>query len=449
MSFKIQDRGIRSAYNTAMQDGKISEQEMNAILDKAKDGNLLSAKERADLERILAGSDCNLEPAAKQAMVNYLNGLKACSSGDMEPPPAPRILNSMAFERAADGARFEGNSANPRTTVPNRDPVYIEMQNVELGTSFEIINLSKNPAASFDTKADVAKLDITGRDINNRVASIYLTAERMAELGIQPGDVYQIRAVDPKGNTSVPVTSEFEPNDWVNGRINEAGTFTPGTSFNALDGEAVRKNLLMKSVNDTREPQVLEEKLILVTDDRFDESDKELMQVVNQNWATLKQVAGKDSFKIEDFKTLSENANLPAPLREVLGEIAADPELFSSLESAYTGQKDGIFGAPDVGAVLNFNRSVTLTGLGAMEPRSTVTVQNQRTGQTYNATIGDDRQLRLNVGDLRDGDPLILTPRDNEGVTGKQVELVYSSRCKDGKAPKLTGGLGVRLPGVI
>jgi hypothetical protein len=459
---KIYDRGIKTAFTAAMADNKISAEEMGKILQSARDGNILTKNERADLERILANHGGKMEPPAKQALVNFLQAMDSCKSGDLEPAPTPQIALSWAFDRAAEGAIFVANSAPSTRPAPApRDPVYIELRNVELGTTFQLINLSKNPAANFDNKEDVVKIAPTGRDVPARTASIYLTADQMTEMGIQPGDVYQLRAVDHSGNPSLPVTGEFEPDDWVAGRVTEMNGATAvnsrGGQLNALDGEAVRKNLIVKAVNDTRPPQVIEEKLILVTDDRFDENDKALVAPIIANWnriATAHIGAGANAtqiqnltLKIEDFKALSTHADLADPIKEALAELADNPEFFNLIDE--TKRKDGIIGLGDFQMVASFQRNVSLSAFGAIEPRSTVQVQNQRTGQTVNATVGDDRQLNLALGDIRDGDPLILIPTDNEGVRGQNIELVYSSKCKDGKAPKLQGGLGARLPGVI
>jgi hypothetical protein len=454
---KIHDRGIRSNFNAAIQDGKIQQPEMEKILQSARDGNILTKNERADLERILANHGSSMEPEAKQAMTNFLQGLDKCKTGDMEGPPAPRILSSMAFERATEGARVVANpQPRPANAVRNPDPLYLELDNVEMGTKFEIINLSKNPGATFDNKTDLQTVEITGRDVQNRRASIYMNDEKMREFGIEPGDVFQIRARDPAGNVSLPVTGEIEPNDWAGNQVQElnaTGGFVnagPGTQFSALDGEAARKNLVVKAVNDSRAPMVLEDKLILVTDDRFDENDKGIVEDLRAGWGAIKTAMGKDSFTLDEAKTLVDNQTITERTRAALKELVDDPALFDHIESAVqNGAKDGVLGLTDVDHIRAFQRNVTISAFAAIEPRTTVQVQNQRTGQVMNATVGDDRQLNLKLGDIRDGDPLILTPTDNEGVVGQRVELVYSSKCKDGKAPKLQGGLGARLPGVI
>lgn len=85
----------------------------------------------------------------------------------------------------------------------------------------------------------------------------------------------------------------------------------------------------------------------------------------------------------------------------------------------------------------------------AIEPGARVTVLNTRDGQSFDGTVGMDGQLALALQGLTDGDPLLVSVRDNNNVEGQAIEIVYSSRCKDGKAPSVKGGLGARLPGVI
>jgi len=64
-------------------------------------------------------------------------------------------------------------------------------------------------------------------------------------------------------------------------------------------------------------------------------------------------------------------------------------------------------------------------------------------------TVDGNGQLKLALKGATDGDPLLVTVQDNNGVAGKDIEIVYSKSCDDGKAPTLQGGLSVRLPGVI
>lgn len=336
---QIRDRGLRAAYQAAIQDGKLDQKDAQALIDSAKDGNMLSKTERKDLERILTSSTCQIEGPAKQAILNFLNGLTRCESSDLEPAPTPRVRTSMAFERAEDGATFVPNSPPASRPAPARfDPVYIEVDNVELGSHFEIINLSAKPDAQFDRKNDVVKLELTGRDIQNRRASVYLTHDQMEQFGIKPGDVFQLRAVDHNGNPSLPVTAEFEPDDWRTGRIQERdadgrATLTPGMQLNALDGENVRKNLLIKTVNDSRPPLLIEEKLVLTEDARFDENDKDLATQLAGQWNALvtqnKALHGHNNAFItfEEMTALAGSDKLNDAQKAMVTELISDKEV--------------------------------------------------------------------------------------------------------------------------
>lgn len=282
---------------------------------------------------------------------------------DKTPPPRPTINQSIAFDKAKDDAQVFSGRSGTRSNG-RRDPAYIEMSNVEVGTTFELINLSANPNAEFKGK-DVLRIAPTGRNTSERTASIYLKQSQMEKMGIKPGDMYAIRAVDTHGNASESAIGEFEPNDWATMRVQETtrgrSTISDGNRFSMLDGEAERKNVIAKSVNDARQPLILDENITLA--------------------------------------------------RSNAGAIK-----------------------------VHFDKAV--------EPRSRVRVTNQRTGAVQEINMSDNREAELKLK-AQSGDPLVIDIWDNEGNQGKSVDLVYSPKCKDGKAPKLTGGLSTRLPGVI
>jgi len=374
---------------------------------------------------------------------------------DVSMPPTPQVRVSVAFDRAAANAIFyAGSSTSPRPAT--RDPAYIELGNVEMGTTIQMINMSKTPDAQWGDKNNVVELKLTGRDVVNRQAAAYLTADQMEQLDLKPGDMLQLRAMDEEGNASTAVTAELEPNDWANGlvreNVNNTNVDTHGAQFSMLDGDDARKNIVAKAINDTRPPMMLDERLTLVADERFNSADVALAATLFNNWNVVKTTLGKDGCTREDLKVILDKADLPQPLRDAAKALYADKELFTRFETGYHNdptKADGILGTPDLEVIRNFKRSVSLVADMAIEPRATVWVQNQRTGEAFQAQVGDDRKLKLNVGDVKDGDPLLIRPTDNEGQVGKMVELVFSSKFKDGKAPKLQGGLNVRLPGVI
>lgn len=367
---------------------------------------------------------------------------------DESPPPTPQVTRSIAFERAADGAAFWANNTNPtRSTTYNRDPVYLEMNNVEVGTKLEFVNLSKNPEGKFTDSA--VSLELTGRDVRNRQGAVYLNAEQMAALDLQPGDMLSLRAVDEKGNASAPTAVEIQPNEWRQGVVREdqrtSNGDTPGAQFSMLDGEGVRKNVTAKIVNDSRPPMMLDKNIRFVT---WTPELKTLAADLNKEWGALKTATGKEYFSSEELKAQSANTALPETLRANLKKLVENPQLFRDIEAAGgNGNVDNVTGPADFNAVAA--QTVALMMPQAMEPGAVVDVQNSRTGSSVQGTVDANGALLVDLKDLKDGDPILLYPRDNNGVQGKATELVYSSRCKDGKAPNLKGGLGVRLGGVI
>lgn len=366
-----------------------------------------------------------------------------CPPSDVTAPPTPQVQRALTFERAANDATFRPNPppSSPGRTVPPRDPAYIELANVEVGTKLQIINLSGKPNAAWGNKDDVIELPLTGRDVQNRQAGVYLSQEQLEQLKLQPGDVLQLRAVDAAGNASAPTTLELEPDDWANGQVREKSgdTFvtTPGTQFSALDGEGVRKPLIVKTVADTRPPEIVTDRLALVTDDRFSEGDKSAVRPLFAHHAALQQALGKSAWTKDDLVTIAGNDALPEEARNAAKALVANTPLLEKLDWAATNdpsKANGQFDKSDLSAILNFAPSVTLKGSQALEPRTNLTILNQRTGAISNASVGDNRELSVVLPNLLEGDPLFITPTDNEGVRGKTVELVYSAKCADGKA---------------
>jgi len=308
-------------------------------------------------------------PVNNNPQVHNTHCTPACGPNDKTPPPTPQVRQAIAFEHAADGARLVtttggGNSAG------RRDPAYFELGNVEAGTTIEMVNLSADPEASFE-KNKVA-LTVTGRDIKGQRAGIYLTKEQMDGINLKPGDMVQLRAVDPSGNPSESVTTELLANEWANGRnrvqerVDNSWVTSRGGSVNFLDGENQTKAKLLKSVQDNRPPLFKEASLRLDT------------------------------------------------------------------ESSADGKTTG----------------VRLRGERAIEPNSRVEIFNSRTGKLVTAQVGENQKLDVALPGLAEGDTLILSPFDNNGLAGKQEELTYSAKCAGGKAPKI-GILAARLTGVI
>jgi hypothetical protein len=187
---------------------------------------------------------------------------------DTTPPPTPSIQMAVAFDRASKRATLVPlPPAPPSITRRAFDPVYIELADVEPGTHFELLNLSKHPNGTF-AKHGIS-LEPTGRDVPNRAAAIYLNDAQLKKLDIKPGDAFAIRAVDEAGNASVESARGFlDHNSWAGGRmiqdtVDRKSFTAPGNQLSCLDGEAVRKNLMARTVEDGRLPVVLEDRVTL------------------------------------------------------------------------------------------------------------------------------------------------------------------------------------------
>jgi hypothetical protein len=375
-----------------------------------------------------------------------------CTPRDVTLPPVPRIETSIAFDHTSARARFV--SVNPPTNggraVP--DPVYIELSNVEGGTTFELCNLSRNPEASFKDATCVVELSPTGRDLVNRRASIYLTADQMQKLDLQPGDIYLLRAKDKDGNVSSHVRGELEPDDWATRQVEDVEdnrwVARRGNQFAMLDGEAERKNIIARMVNDGRAPVVLEKNLRIETR-AFCADEVKLAGDYKAVAPELKQILGREHVSRGEIDALAVDARFSPAAKSVLERLAKDKDLFDKIDDAAWGNgRDGIVGIPDVDAIIVAPTRVFLQLPLAMEPGATMSVQNQRTGERFAGTVNDDGQLTIPLTNLAAGDPLILSPRDHEGHVGKEIRLTYAPSCKDGKAPVISPLQG-RLASVI
>ncbi len=286
---------------------------------------------------------------------------------DTTPPPMPQIQMAVAFDRASKRAQLVPlPPAPPSITRRPLDPVYIELANVEPGTHFELLNLSKHPNGTFGKHG--ISLEPTGRDVPGRAASIYLNDAQLKKLDIKPGDAFAIRAVDEAGNASVEAARGFlDYNSWAGGRMItdtvDRKTFTAqGNQLTCLDGEGVRKNLLARVVEDGRLPVVLEDRVTM---------------------------------------------------------------------------KAGVSGA------------ATLIADQAMEPSSTLVIVNLRTNIDYwGSSDANTGAMRVELNDMRAGDPLVLRPTDRNGIEGKEIRLTYAPKCKGGKSKPRTA-FETRLAGVI
>ena len=184
---------------------------------------------------------------------------KECG-GTNRAPPTPQIRVSIATEGVAkDGSSFAPNSPPAPVFAPRPDPGYIELGNWEPGTTFQLINLGTNPTASFDNACDIISLKPTGRDVDQRIASIWIDDKAMEKHGLKSGHPYRIRAIDADGLVSEAALGRLEGTRYQGGtagRIYEDNSWKPGHQLQLLDGENLRENFLLKHIADTTAPEV-------------------------------------------------------------------------------------------------------------------------------------------------------------------------------------------------
>jgi hypothetical protein len=178
-----------------------------------------------------------------------------CKVGDDTAPPRPQIAHAIASAGVApEGARFHPNRA-PQPRPAGRDPIYFEVRDWEPGTTFEMINKSNDPTATFDTKGAVHRFEPTGRSVNDRTAAVFIPTDEVEKMNWDPGDMITMRAVDADGNASAPASARIQGEGYGRvGRIQEGRSFSPGSSMQLLDGEGARKDVLLKHIADNKPP---------------------------------------------------------------------------------------------------------------------------------------------------------------------------------------------------
>lgn len=368
---------------------------------------------------------------------------------DTTPPPTPQLRHSMAFERGTQHARVLANNGGGGRGGAY-DPAYIELGNVEAGTKFEIVNISKKPDATFEK--DAIELEPTGRDLQNRTASIYLKKEDLDRLDLKAGDIYLIRAKDAAGNVSGFVRGELEPDDWANANVQDYvdnnWQIYRGRQTNMLDGEGAWKNVILRAINDQRAPVVLEDKLFIETR-TFTAEEIEVAKALIAGMPDIKARTGADKFAKDQIAGLVADATLPQATRDAL-KACLNGDLLARFDDAcWMDRKDGIVGIGDLQPVVASNGvRVALKGDFSMEPDARMTIQNQRSGKVYEGAVGADSVFAVVLDDMQPGDPLILKPVDHEGHAGQELRRTYAPKCDKGMAP-VVNALGARLNGVI
>lgn len=103
------------------------------------------------------------------------------------PPPVPD-------SRRAEAPPFE---------APPRDPLYMELENVEPGATIEIL-VANDPRVTWNDEDLIRVVCKVDNMFTGAKQQLSLTEETAAKLGIQPGDAFEIRQVDANGNASIP-----------------------------------------------------------------------------------------------------------------------------------------------------------------------------------------------------------------------------------------------------
>lgn len=192
------------------------------------------------------------------AQVSNTTACHTCTVKDATAPQAPqvRVAAASAGLGAANAPFYPDHP--PVAPAAARDPAYFELGNWEPGTKFQIINKTNNPTASFDSKADVVTLDPTGRDIESRIASVWMTQKEMDQINLDAGDSVWIRLIDDDGNASAPVKTRLQGAGYGQpGRVQEGNTLLPASRMQLLDGEGDwKQNMILKHIADQKAPEV-------------------------------------------------------------------------------------------------------------------------------------------------------------------------------------------------
>lgn len=408
-------------------------------------------------------------PYAGQATQDVPGTRPTKPGNDVTNPPAPQVLRAWAFELAADGSQLV---PPPPAGQPGRDPLVIELGNVEVGTRVEVVSLSDNPAAEFDAgcRGEIFELPLTGYDVANRRATIALNADQMKDKGIVAGERLLLRQVDKDGNASAAVHVHLDPSGWANQRINEP---VQGGGFQQVNGRQIDVNVgivnlpgdpnpgrlervLGKSTRDSSAPALLAAN-VTVTTTTMTKKEHDLLKDYVKAIGTLLGSAVYDTTYIS--RTLASN---PAweqnpsykPHVDVLKALVADPAWFARLSSVVAAAQ----GSTSSGNSIDWNGAQNLAGRAeppsfstvkldrALEPGTQVRLQNSRTGEVVTGSQASDaRGVTLSLQDARNGDPLIMTYTDAAGNAGAPYAFRLDDTCAGGKAK--SNPLDVRLAG--
>ena len=391
-------------------------------------------------------------------------------SGDVTSPATPQLRRAWAFEMTADGSALA--PPPPPRGQPGRDPLVIELGNIEVGTRIELISLSDNPKAEFDATCakEIFELPLTGYDVNGRIATIALNEDQMKEKGIGAGERFMLRQVDKDGNASEAIHVHLDPQGWATAQIREP---TSDGGVQNVRGRAIDIAVGIHNLPGNANPGKLERVLGKMTTDVT--APKLVTDNVTAGFVGVKLspkelerakeiVAAYDNFignaedSVAAIKTWVETPKNKANFENDPSNSKAFKVLVDAVSSGGQKQWDLMLaGAPGTRAGnVSFAQMRTPGWTGqeisvrfekALEPGAIVNVQNSRTGESKSATLSAaQRGTAFSLRDMVEGDPVVITYTDAAGNAGTPYGFRFDPQSKDGKACK-QNPLDIRLGG--
>lgn len=389
-------------------------------------------------------------------VVQQGTAVESCKSTDATPAPTPGLRRALCFDLGKSDAQIvpQPPPSNTGWSQRPRDPVLIELSNIEIGAHLEFISLSDDPEATFEANC-VRRLDLTGYDVGSRIGTLVLNPDEMATKGFQPGERIVVRQVDKNGNASDGIFIHLDPNGWASQQVRQSddagaqvtlrgGNIAFGDGMMGIAGATgAMRSVIGTAVRDVEGPKLLDKNVSLKTFAYTQEEIDVATQLARGETRNfVYRCLSRTHFSAAEAKTMLARTDITPKAKETLDKLLANNNaIFDKIDPAYdpaNASKDGIVGDADFNQMLSTGadrRDVYLRLDKALEPGSSIRLQNSRTGAVFTGALGaDQRVLSLRLSDMKDGDPLILTFRDGAGNEGKPFAMEYSSTCKDGKA---------------
>ena len=204
--------------------------------------------------------------------------IDCCKSSDTTPAPTPALRRSMCFDLGKSDAQIvpQPPPSNTGWSQRPRDPVLIELGNIEIGAHLEFISLTDNPEATFESDC-VRRLDFTGYDVGNRIGTVVLNPEEMETKGFQPGERIVVRQVDKNGNASDGIFAHLDPNGWASQQVRQSddagnqvtlrgANIAFGDGMTGLSGATgAMRTVIGTAVRDVEGPKLLDKSISLKT----------------------------------------------------------------------------------------------------------------------------------------------------------------------------------------